>query len=157
MSELAIYFPDLLNGLLHSVIYFVMGILILIIGGKVFDLITPYDLKHELAENDNVAVGITQAGFYIALGIIIHATVSGESYFYAEDKSLAAIFIKDMILTVSYFIVGLIALSLGRVILNKTMSFSIDKEIVEDKNKAVGLLEASFYITIALVIHASFS
>lgn len=157
MNELAANFPGILNGIFHSLIYFVMGILILIIGGKVFDFITPYDLKHELSENDNVAVGVTQAGFYIALGIIIHSTVSGESYFYVEDKSIVAIFIKDMILTVSYFVVGLIALSLGRFILNKTMPFSIDKEIVEDKNVAVGLLEASFYVTIALVVHASFS
>lgn len=157
MGELAVNFPEIINGMFHSFIYFVMGIFILIIGGKVFDFITPYDLKHELSESDNIAVGVTQAGFYIALGIIMHATVSGESYFYDEGKSLASIFVKDMILTVSYFIVGLIALSLGRFILNKTLPFSIDKEIVEDKNVAVGLLEASFYVTIALVIHASFS
>ena len=59
-------------------LYFVVSLFCLFIGRKVYDWITPYDLNYQTAEVDNPAVGISQAGFYLAIGIIVHASVSGQ-------------------------------------------------------------------------------
>ena len=64
--------------LIEILLYFLVSLVALIIGRKVLDWITPYDLDHQTAEVDNLAVGLTQAGFYLALAIIIHASISGD-------------------------------------------------------------------------------
>ncbi|MCC7430073.1 DUF350 domain-containing protein [bacterium] len=157
MEEQFINYQEILINFLHSGIYFLVGILVLFLGRKVYQMITPYNIDEEISVKDNVAAGITEAGFYLALGIIIHASVGGESYFGKYDYGFLRTFAKDAILSVLYFVLGLISLSVGRKILQLILPFSLDKEIVEDKNKAVALVEASFYLTLAIIIHASFS
>ncbi|MYF55351.1 DUF350 domain-containing protein, partial [Candidatus Poribacteria bacterium] len=51
----------------------IVGLIILMIGYKVFDLATPYDLNRQIAEENNVAAGIAVAGVIVSLGIIVHA------------------------------------------------------------------------------------
>ena len=59
-------------------LYFLVSLICLFIGRKVYDWITPYDLNYQTAEVDNPAVGISQASFYLAIGVIVHASVSGQ-------------------------------------------------------------------------------
>ncbi len=58
-------------------IFSIVGLIILMIGYKVFDLATPYDLNRQIAEENNVAAGIAVAGVIISLGIIVHAAMGG--------------------------------------------------------------------------------
>lgn len=70
-------FPRILHGVASSVIYSLLGLMILILGFKIFDLpwITPFSLNKEIAEDDNTAAGLVVAGLLIALGIIIAAAI----------------------------------------------------------------------------------
>ncbi len=136
-------------GIEHTAAYFVLGLIVLVFGRRVFDWLTPYNLDHEVAEKNNVAAGITEAGFYIALALITHAAVAGTpplGSFYMEMAS-----------AVIFFLIGLIALAVGRWVLHRTVPFSIDKEVVEDQNVAVGVVEAGFYIALAILIHCAVS
>ena len=56
-------------------IFSIVGLIILMIGYKVFDLATPYDLNRQIAEENNVAAGIAVAGVIVSLGIIVHAAM----------------------------------------------------------------------------------
>ena len=67
----------LLTGLLDSLIYSVLGLLLLVIAYKVFGAVVPFDLNKELSEDDNPAVGVFMAGIFIALGLVIAAAISG--------------------------------------------------------------------------------
>ena len=67
---------DLLHGLVAAVVYSVLGFIVLMLGFKVFDIVTPFDLNKEIAEDDNPAAGIMVAGMMIALGIIVAAAIS---------------------------------------------------------------------------------
>ena len=49
--------------LVEILIYFLVSLFCLFIGRKVLDWITPYDLNYQTGEEDNTAVGLTQAGF----------------------------------------------------------------------------------------------
>jgi len=66
-----------INVSIEILIYFLVSILCLFIGRKVLDWITPYDLNNQTSIEKNLAAGITEAGFYIAMAIIVHASVSG--------------------------------------------------------------------------------
>ena len=62
-------------GILSTVVYGVLGILLSILGYKVYDLITPFSLTKELEEDQNTAVGIVVAGMIIGVSIIVAAAI----------------------------------------------------------------------------------
>ncbi len=145
--------------LIEILLYFLVSLVALFVGRKVLDWITPYDLNHQTAEVDNLAVGLTQAGFYLALAIIIHASISGEvdyelfPFIDQEDPTRFMILIAELISTVVYVLIGLVFLSYGRRALNWLTPFDLDKEIETDRNVGVGALEAAFYVSIGIIIH----
>ena len=145
--------------LIEILLYFLVSLVALFVGRKVLDWITPYDLNHQTAEVDNLAVGLTQAGFYLALAIIIHASISGEvdyelfPFIDPEEPTRFMILIAELITTVVYVLIGLVFLSYGRRALNWLTPFDLDKEIETDRNVGVGALEAAFYVSIGIIIH----
>lgn len=64
-----------LSGLLSTTVYSIVGIVILVLAFLIFDLLTPYKLHKELAEDQNVALGVVIAGVFVAISIIIAASV----------------------------------------------------------------------------------
>ena len=145
--------------LIEILLYFLVSLVALFVGRKVLDWITPYDLNHQTAEVDNLAVGLTQAGFYLALAIIIHASISGEvdyelfPFIDQENPTRFMILIAELITTVVYVLIGLVFLSYGRRALNWLTPFDLDKEIETDRNVGVGALEAAYYVSIGIIIH----
>ena len=146
-------------GTLNILIYFLVSIVCLFIGRKVLNLITPYDLSKEISEEKNLATGITESGFYIAMAIIVHASVSGAvsyemfSFINQDDPGRFSLLGADLITTALYLVIGLICLILGRRTLDWVTPFDLNKEIHEERNIGVGAIEASVYISIAIIIH----
>ena len=62
---------------IESIVFSVVGLVVLLIGYKIFDAVTPYHLNHEIAEDNNTAAGVAVAGLLIALGLIVAAAISG--------------------------------------------------------------------------------
>jgi putative membrane protein len=63
---------------LAAVIFGVIGILLMVLGYKVFEWITPkLDVERELAENHNLAVAIVVAALLIGISIIIAHVMTG--------------------------------------------------------------------------------
>ena len=61
--------------LIGTIVYSVIGIVIMFVGFIVIDKLTPYDLWKELCENRNQPVATVAAAFLIAIGIIIAAAI----------------------------------------------------------------------------------
>ncbi len=61
--------------IIESVIFSIVGMVVLMVGYKIFDLVTPFDLDHQIAEDNNTAAGIAVAGMLIALGLIVASAV----------------------------------------------------------------------------------
>ncbi len=147
------------NVTLEILIYFLVSIICLFIGRKVLDWITPYDLDKQTSEEKNLAAGITEAGFYISMAIIVHASVTGVvnyemfSFINQEDPERFALLGAELITTAVYLLIGLICLSLGRRTLDWITKFDLNKEIQLERNVGVGAIEASMYISIAIIIH----
>ncbi len=66
----------MLHAVLASVIFGFVGIVLAIVGFKLFDLVTPFDLEKEMCENKNVAVGILCAAIILGICHIIAASMS---------------------------------------------------------------------------------
>ena len=147
------------NVSLEILIYFLVSIICLFIGRKVLDLITPYDIDKQTSEEKNLAAGITESGFYISMAIIVHASVTGVvnyemfSFINQEDPQRFALLGAELITTAVYLLIGLICLSLGRRTLDWITKFDLNKEIQLERNVGVGAIEASMYISIAIIIH----
>ena len=150
---------EIFSIILEILIYFLVSLFAMFVGRKVLDLITPYDLNYQTSEAKNTAVGLTQAGFYLALAIIVHASLSGEvnyelfSYINEENPSRFSILTAELITTVIYVIIGLLFLSYGRRVVNWITPFDINKEL-ESKNIGVGIILASYYVAVSIIIHA---
>ncbi len=59
-----------------SLVFGLIGIVIAVIGFKLFDLITPFNLEKEMCENKNVAVGILCGAIVLGICHIIAASMS---------------------------------------------------------------------------------
>ena len=77
MAADGIDMSKVLSGVVDSLVYTVLGILLLVISYKVFGAVVPFDLNKELSEDDNTAVGVFMAGIFIAVGLVIAAAISG--------------------------------------------------------------------------------
>ena len=61
--------------ILASIVYSVIGILILGISFWIFEKITPENVWKEIIEKQNIAIAIVSAAFMIAIAIIIASAI----------------------------------------------------------------------------------
>jgi putative membrane protein len=70
------YWENLLKGLLGSLVFGGTGIVLAVLGFKVFDWITPrMDIQHELAEKNNVAVAIVCGAIVLGVCYVVATVV----------------------------------------------------------------------------------
>ncbi len=60
---------------LSTVLFGFLGVIMAVVGFKLFDWIIPADLETEITEKQNVAVAILCAGMLVAVGMIIAGTI----------------------------------------------------------------------------------
>ena len=66
-----------LRVLILSLIYAVIGMVLLYLGYRVFDWLTPTDMQKKIFEENNTAVAITVGAFIIGLAIVILGAIHG--------------------------------------------------------------------------------
>ena len=65
------------GSLLAMAIFAVAGILLMVLGFKVFDWVTPkIDIQKELAERQNIAVGIVMAAVILGVALVVGVAMS---------------------------------------------------------------------------------
>jgi len=100
----------------------------------------------ELAKEDNFAFGISVAGSVAALGIVLTGAITGEN---ADSYQL------EILGMLSYGLLGLILIKVGRFIHDKLALNQIDKtEQIKAQNITVGIVDAAGAIATALIIRA---
>ena len=129
-------------GLVSSIVYYVLGMIFLILFSKIYDKLTPYSLLGEI-EEDNVAVGVSFAGNIIAIGLILMRATIGDVGTWQHGLMLYFIDLTAIVL-----LLPSIAFILDRLVVK---AINIKKEI-KDNNIAAGLGEAFVIIGFALLI-----
>ena len=69
--------PSIPQSLGMMAIYALAGVLVAVLGYKLFDLCTPGDLHKEIIENRNVAAAIIGAAIIVGVCILVAASIMG--------------------------------------------------------------------------------
>lgn len=131
---------------LITVIYSVVGLLLMIVGNFLIDLAIPCDFPEEIKKR-NTAVGYIMAGASIGIGLIVRSAVMSPGVEVLEQTLMGGV-----ISTVLYSALGIvlcIAGYLGLVVFNR--KYDLNKEIGEG-NSAAGLMVMGMFIGLALII-----
>lgn len=128
-------------------VYLVVALVTLVVGKAVRDAFTRYDDDAELTTRDNTALGVSTAGYYLGLCIVVVGALASDlppAPTYAQLGIEAAI-------TLAYAVAGIAALSIGRFVLDRLVlpRFSMEKEVVEDRNIGAGACEFGVYVATA--------
>lgn len=130
-------------------VFFCLGQLALLGITYVFRWFTGYDDVREIAAG-NVAAAIAFAGLLIGVGVVVGRAASG---IYTGLLSSLGSFAVALLAVVAFYPVR--QLVVQSLILGGPLRWTgalLDKEIAEDRNIAVGLLEAVAYLTTALFV-----
>lgn len=66
--------PDVIGG---TVLYAVIGVVVLWLAFMIIDWITPYKLWDQIVQEKNMALAVVVGAMFIALGMIIAAAIHG--------------------------------------------------------------------------------
>ncbi len=126
-----------------TILFFILGQMTLLIFGFIYELITPFNVRNEIKDN-NLAAGIGLGGILIALGIILRSSISGPFTGWANDLAGFGI----------YAVFGIVMLLIFRIVVDKLLlpTTNIATEVTEDRNVAAMIVVASAINAIAIII-----
>jgi uncharacterized membrane protein YjfL (UPF0719 family) len=126
-----------------AILFFIVGQITLLIFGLLYELITPFNVRDEI-ENNNLAAGIGLGGILIALGIILMSSISGPFTGWTSDLASFGI----------YAVFGIVMLLVFRKIADRLLlpTTDIATEVTEDKNVAALIVIQSAINAIAIII-----
>ncbi len=135
-----------MESILSTLVFFILGQFALLLFGYLYEVITPFDVRNEI-KNNNLAAGLGLGGILIALGIILKGSIEGPFTTWSND----------IISFGMYAIYGIIMLLIFRIIIDKILlpTTKLAVEITEDKNVAALLVAESAIIVVAIIIAVS--
>ena len=135
----------MLTIILETVVYLCIGLVMMMLGHWIIDLMIPVDFPQEIREG-NKAVGWVSAGIYAGLGFVIRSAIISTAI--SEELSLLA----GSIDTVVYAIVGIITFIIAYFavdIVNRKFNFNI---ALKEKNEAAGIMVFGIFMGIAFIV-----
>ena len=135
----------MLTVILESAVYLCVGLIIMMIGHWIIDLIIPVDFPQEINDG-NKAVGWVSAGIYAGLGFVIRSAIISNTI--SEDVSL----LTGSIDTLVYATVGIVAFIIGYFvvdIINRKFKFN---KALKEKNEAAGIMIFGIFVGIAFIV-----
>lgn len=132
-----------IEGILSTIIFFILGQFVLLLFGYLYEVITPFNVRDEIKEN-NLAAGLGLGGILIAMGIILRGSIEGPFTGWVTDIANFGM----------YALYGIIMLLIFRVIIDRILlpTTKLAVEIKEDKNIAALLVAESAIIAVAIII-----
>lgn len=128
---------------LTTILFFLLGQLVLILFTALYNKITPFDIHQEIEKN-NTAAGLAFGGTLIALGIILMKGTSGNFVNWTDSLAWFAI---DTVL--AFLILPIARLFFDKIIIRGA---DLNHEITTDQNIGAGLLEMTTAISFATIL-----
>ena len=132
-------------------VYLAVVLVLLAVGKWAYDALhRRFALRVELLEKDNLALAVTVAGYYLGLVIVLGGVVSGPASVSLLD---------DVIGLVIYGGLAIVLLNLSAWVNDRLVfsRFDNEREIVEDRNVGVGILEGGNYVAVGLITAGAMS
>ncbi|WP_040213178.1 DUF350 domain-containing protein [Clostridium polynesiense] len=137
---------ELLIEIMYVAIYSALGIVLMVLGNFLIDLVVPCHFPTEIKKG-NQAVGWISAGSFIGIGIILRTAIMSPASQAIKESLLSGI-----LNSVLYFVLGILFFSLGYVVvyfLNRR--YNLNEEIGSGNN-AAGIMVFGIFVGLALVI-----
>ena len=132
-------------------VYLAVILVLLAVGKWVYDALhRRFVLRVELLEKDNLALAVTVAGYYLGLVVVLGGVVSGP----------ASVSLLDDVIGLAIFgALAIVLLNLSAWVNDRLVfsRFDNEREIVEDGNVGVGILEGANYVAVGLITAGALS
>lgn len=141
---------ELLYDILNVAIYSVLGIVLMLVGNFLIDLIVPCHFPTEIKKG-NTAVGWLSAGSFIGTGMILRTVIMSPAAAVTETL------LSGITSSILYFVVGIAFFMLGYVtvqLFNK--KYNLNDEIGKG-NTAAGIMVFGIFVGLSLVISGAIS
>lgn len=135
----------MLTILLETVVYLGVGLIMMMLGYWIIDLVIPVDFPQEIREG-NKAVGWVSAGIYAGLGFVIRSAVISNEI--SEAVSLS----EGSIETVVFAVIGIVAFVIAYFLVdlvNRKFNFNV---ALKEKNEAAGIMVFGIFLGIAFIV-----
>jgi len=134
------------QGIASTILFFILGQMTLLVFGFLYELITPFNVRNEIKDN-NLAAGIGLGSILIAMGIILRSSISGPFKGWANDLFSFGI----------YAVFGIVMLLIFRAVVDRLLlpTTNIATEVKEDRNVAALIVVASAINAVAIIIASS--
>lgn len=124
--------------------HFAVGLLLVFVGKLFYNLTTRYHIDREISDNKNDGVGISFAGYLLGIGVVIAAAARGSGDALATEL-------------INLVVVGIIAIFLLRLssVINDRLvlhSFSIEREMVQNRSAGAGFVVGGMTVATGLMI-----
>ncbi len=132
--------------------YLLTILIIMVIGKKIHNYCTDYDLDYELTTTDNKAVALSTTGYLFGLGLILWGVIT------PDENTVPVIgfwgLVGDLIGTFIWGLIGIGLLQVANYLNDHYLlpNFSNRKEIIEDKNLGTGAVEGCTFIASGIII-----
>lgn len=127
-------------------VYSVMGIVLMMAGNFLIDLVVPCHFPTEIKKG-NTAVGWLSAGSFIGVGVILRAAIMSFSAETVEETLL-----QGMVSSVIYFAMGILCFIVGYLAIHFfNRKYNLNEEIGKG-NAAAGIMVFGIFVGLALVI-----
>ena len=137
-----------LNELVNVSIYSVLGIVMMLLGSFLVDLVIPCSFPEEI-KKCNTAIGWISAGVYVAIGFIIKTAITSPD---SAVKEIEQSLVGGILSTVYYYALGAIFLMIGYVLLKLiNRKYDLNTE-VGNGNAAAGIMVFGMFVGLGLVI-----
>lgn len=131
---------------MNVAIYSALGIVLMILGNYLIDLIVPCHFPTEIKKG-NMAVGWLSAGSFIGIGIILRTAIMSPAAEAVHETLLSG-----LISSALYFIIGIIFFMIGYIVVNAmNKRYNLNEEIGKG-NQAAGVMVFGIFVGLAFVI-----
>ena len=137
---------DFLMDILDVAIYSCIGIVLMLLGNWLIDLIIPCSFPEEIKKG-NKSVGFVSAGTNIGVGILLRSAISSPA-----GEAVHESLVSGLMSSAAYFIIGIAFFMIGYVVLNFFhKQYNLNDEI-GNANTAAGIMVAGIFIGLAITI-----
>lgn len=129
-------------------IYSLVGIILMNVASFINDklILYKFDDQKELVEDQNAGTAAVLAGSYLATGLIVNASLSGE---------IIGPWWKGLISCIVFFILGQTVLVIAGLWHQMITKYDVHKEIGENNNVAVGVAFGGFLFSMGYIVRAA--
>lgn len=136
----------MLYDVINVLVYAVVGIILMMLGSFLVDLVIPCDFPEEIKKR-NEAVGYIMAGSFIAIGLIVKSAVMDHAAI-AMEQTL----VEGLTSTIIYSVLGILLCIIGYLItLLFNKRYNLNNEIGKG-NKAAGIMIMGLFIGLGIII-----